>query len=691
MNPLKQKLTIGSRDSQLAKAQVKEVFDLLAQKGVRPNYTFTTYHTQGDKDKITSLTTNPADDFFTDTLDKAVLSGEIDVAIHSAKDLPQHLKEGLSIFALTPSLDETDAFVGRARLSKLKKGAKIGTSSLLRKQTVERQFPHLKVVDIRGTIQERIAQIESGRVDGVIIATCALKRLGLSHLIKEILPYEATPLQGQLAVVGKTGDQRLKELFMPIDVRLTFGKVKLVGAGPGDPELISVKAIKALKEADVVFYDYLIDKTLLKYAFKAEKIYVGKRKGAHALPQMELCKMLREKAAQGKNVVRLKGGDPLVFGRGAEEITYLQSYHIQVEVIPGISSATGLPSVLGIPLTARGISSSVAFISGHSEAEDRKHPTPVSIPKVDTVIFLMGITKLNIIVKSLSAAGWSKRTPVVVISQGTMPMEKVVSGTITDIETLVTKANLQQPALIVAGKIVDFYKAREILKENILYLGTNPKQYRHSGNIIHLPMIEITAKKMSKQTIRRMLANLDKYHLILLTSRFGVRYFFDILKEEKYPIAQLRKIDFAVIGAATARKLREFHIEPNVIACSETSQGLLEVLTQKYNLKRMNILFPRSALTNPFLKKELTKRGAKVKEWAVYENTKPAKRNLPRIPIHKIIFTSPSTVKNFLKDYGTIPTSWKILCKGPVTGGALRKAGYDSDILMDEMQGSCHE
>ena len=686
-----QNLTIGSRNSQLAQVQVREVFDLLAQKGVRSNYSPVTFKTKGDKDKVTSLTTNPADDFFTDTLDMAVLSGKIDIAIHSAKDLPQHLREGLSIFALTQSLDETDAFVGCARLSRLRKGAKIGTSSLLRKAAIEREFPHLKVVDIRGTIQERIAQIESGRVDGVIIATCALKRLGLVYLIKEILPYEATPLQGQLAVVGKTSDQGLREIFMPIDVRLTFGKVNLVGAGPGDPELISVKAIKALKEADVVFYDYLIDKQLLQYAFKAQKIYVGKRKGAHTLPQIELCRMLREKAARGKNVVRLKGGDPLVFGRGAEEVTYLQSYHISVEVIPGISSATGLPSVLGIPLTARGISSSVAFISGHSEAEDRHKPKAVVVPKVDTVVFLMGITKLNIIIKSLLAAGWSKQTPLVVISQGTMPKEKIVSGTIADIKKLVIKADLKPPALIVAGKTVDFYKAREVLKENILYLGTNQKQYWHLGNIIHLPVISITAKKMSDQAISRMLANLDKYQLILLTSRFGVKYFFEILKKKKYPIARLRQVDFAVIGEATTRKLREFHVEPNVIACSETSEGLLEVLVKKYSLKKMSILFPRSALTNPFLKKELTKRGAKVHEWAVYENTKPPKRNLPRIPIHKIIFTSPSTVKNFLKDYGTIPASWKILSKGPVTGWALRKAGYDSDILMDALHWSSHE
>lgn len=685
------KIKVGSRVSRLAQIQVKEIFSLLSRKATHLDYTLLTYQTKGDKDKMTSLVSNPADDFFTDTLDQALLSHEIDVAVHSAKDLPQNLKEGLTIFALTASLDETDAFVGKGKLSELKAGAKVGTSSLLRRQMIKDQYPYLEMVDIRGTIEERLAQIKQGKLDGVIVATCALKRLGLEDLIREILPYATTPLQGQLAVVGRAASEELRELFMPIDIRLGYGKVALVGAGPGDPEFISIKAIKALKEADVIFYDYLIDKELLKYARTAEKIYVGKRKGEHTLPQIELCQMLKEKAVQGKDVVRFKGGDPLIFGRGADEISYLQSYHIPVTVVPGISSATGLPSSLGIPLTARGISPSVAFLSGHRDAEDSGQTELIDIPKVETVVFLMGITKLAVIAKSLLAAGWPKETPIIVISQGTTPQERRVLGTIQDIEQRVAQANLSFPALIVVGQTVKFYKKQEAVPENLLYLGTNPERYRSLGHIIHLPMIEITPRKLPAKIITRLLTDLDKYQLIILTSRFAVQYFLKILMKRNNLMAKLRKIDFAVIGGETAQALREFDIESKIVATPETSQGLLRALVERYDLRKMNILFPRSALLNPFLKKKLAQKGASVKELAVYDNKKPAKRDLPRFPIHKILFTSPSTVKNFIEHYGTIPLRWQILSKGPLTSQALKKAGYDSEMLIDNKGGNGEE
>ena len=289
--------------------------------------------------------------------------------MHSAKDLPQKLNDGLSIYALTSSPDETDAFVGAKSFYELKDGAKIGTSSLIRQEQVKKLNPKVKIVDIRGTIEERIQLVDQGVCDGIIVATIALKRLGLENKITDIMPWEGAALQGQLAVVGRSDDEELKSLFSAIDVRREYGNVCLLGAGPGDPDLITVKGVNALKKAECVFYDYLAHKDLLKYAQQAEQVYVGKRKGAHALPQKELSKLIRMKAAEGKNVVRLKGGDPLMFGRGAEEIEYLRSYHINVHVIPGVSSATAIPSSLGVPLTARDVSSSVAFVSGHGKEE----------------------------------------------------------------------------------------------------------------------------------------------------------------------------------------------------------------------------------------------------------------------------------------------------------------------------------
>ncbi len=671
----------GSRRSRLAVAQVEEIILLLKKSGVCLKHERVTFDSSGDQDKTTPLTSNPADDFFTDSLDEALLNKKIDIAIHSAKDLPKDLRKGLEVFALTKSLDETDAFVGRSKLSKLKPGSRIGTSSLLRRESIKAINPSVRLVDIRGTINERLNLLSEGKIDGLIVATCALKRLGLMKHIQEILPFAATPLQGQLAVVGRAADFSLKKVLSTIDVRKKYGKVTLVGAGPGDPELITLKGMEALKNADAVFYDYLADSQLLKYAKKAKKIYVGKRKGEDTLPQSELSKLLRQRAEQGQNVVRLKGGDPLIFGRGGEEIEYLRAFHIPVEVIPGVSSATGIPSSLGLPLTARGISSSVAFISGHGEDERNKQAQPISIPKTDTIVFLMGLTKLPLIVESLSKCGWPGETPIVIISKGTRPDEKIISGFLENIEQSASKAHLEPPALIIAGQVVKFWK-NNANNDRILYLGTNAKKYSGLGNIVHLPLLKIEAVSFSKEEREKLKKELSSYDGIIFTSRFAIESFFEII-----PAAFLKKMKhliFATIGEGTARALKSHGIQSTIVAAEETSQGLLKAMVNAVNVKGKKFLFPRSSLPNPYLRDELTKKGAFVKELTVYRNTKPAKADFSFRQIGKVIFTSPSAVKNFLEDYGAIPSDWQIFAKGLVTQAALKSHGYESEVFVYE-------
>jgi uroporphyrinogen III methyltransferase/synthase len=675
---MNKKIKVGSRQSPLALVQVKEIFSLFEKAGLPVDYELVTFATAGDKDKTTPLTVQGQDDFFTDTLDQALLDKKIDIAIHSAKDLPQNIREGLSIYALTEALDTTDAFVGRVKFAQLKVGARVGTSSLVRQQGLKDLNPNIQAVDIRGTIEERIKLVDEGKCDGVIVATCALKRLGLANRITDILPWEPMPLQGQLAVVGRRDNPIVREMFAAIDVRTNYGKVKLVGAGPGDPDLITVKAIKALQTADCIFYDFLAHKDLLDYAPYAEKVYVGKRKGEHSIPQAELSKLLKEKALSGKNVVRLKGGDPLIFGRGADEITYLRSYHISVEVIPGISSATGIPSGLAIPLTARGVSSSVAFVSGHGEDETHDQANElIEIPKTDTIVFFMGLTKIGLIVKSLIKAGWKTSVPMIVISKGTRVEERIVAGNLGNIEQLVAAAKLEPPVLMIAGPTVNFYKPQAQAK--ILFLGTNPEKYKALGKIIPHPMIEISSAKLDNALIEKTLRPLSKYQIILFTSRFAVKHFFELLEKENIP-RDFIGIDVAVIGEDTAWALAQYGFKAKVMAEDETSEGMLMALEDAYDLKGKKILFPRSSLENPYLRENLRKLGAEVLELAVYENIKPAKRPLPSETIDKVFFTSPSTVRNFLEDYGTIPPEWKILSKGPHTKQALEKAGYKDQV-----------
>ena len=671
-------IKIGSRGSALAKAQVNEVCALLREKGIQADFDKVTYTTQGDKDKTTALAINKQDDFFTDTLDAAILGHDIDVAVHSAKDLPQKLRKGLSLFALTVSLDDTDAFVGRKSISKLPPGAKIGTSSEFRQRAVKELRADADVVDIRGTIEERLQLIEQGVCDGIIVATVALKRLGLDSLIKDIMPWEAAALQGQLAVVGREDDTALKELFSSIDIRRHYGCVYLVGAGPGDPDLITIKGVQALKAAQCIFYDYLTNKELLNWAPQAEKIYVGKRKGEHTLKQEELSKMIRLKAMQGKRVVRLKGGDPLIFGRGAEEIAYLRSYHIPVSVIPGVSSATAIPSSLGIPLTARDISSSVAFISGHGQGESGAALKPVEIPNVETIVFLMGLTKLAVILESLAAAGWTAQTPILIVSKGTCEGEVVLAGTLETIEQKVSEQRPEPPALIIVGETVKFWDEGQYRRGITLYTGTNPQQFKLLGKILHLPMIHLQQAALKPAIVNRLIDDLDQCDMVIFTSRFAVTSFFHILDGRHDDLHRLREKDFIVIGKNTAQALRQYHLEPALISSIETSEGLLEAIVNRYDVRGKRILFPRSSLPNPLLHDALTKKGARVDQVAVYQNTKPPKRALPQEGIERIVFTSPSTVQNFLKDYGAIPGHWKIISKGPRTSRALREAGYSA-------------
>ena len=248
------------------------------------------------------------------------------------------------------------------------------------------------------------------------------------------------------------------------------GKVYLVGAGPGDPELITVKGYNILKEADVIFYDRLVNIELLK-DIKAKKIFVGKKKNIHYFSQDEINKQIVESAKQGKLTVRLKGGDPLIFGRGGEEIEILKKHNIEYEVIPGLSSSTAITSSMGLPLTHRGIAASFAVVTGHRKKGERS----AKIPKADTIVFLMGLSALSKIVNDLLKEGYSKDSTIAVISKGTLRDMRYISGSLSDIESKVNAEKLESPAIAVFGKVIGWYddiksqkeskKAKALIKE----------------------------------------------------------------------------------------------------------------------------------------------------------------------------------------------------------------------------------
>lgn len=273
------KIRVISRKSRLALLQVEEILSLLPPHINTEKIDISSW---GDCHKEISLLENPPADIFTRELDEAILNNRADIAIHSAKDLPFPLPQGLTVVAVTGGLTGSDSLVSRNHilLDKLPEGAKIGTSSHTRKKELLKLRPGLQVVSIRGTIEERLALVDNHTIDALIVATCALERLGLQNRITQILPFETHPLQGHLAVTAHEGNKFIKELLAPLDSRRQYGQVTLVGFGPGNPDLLTLAGEKAIKQADIIFYDDLIEKNYL-LSFEKELVYVGKRSGRH--------------------------------------------------------------------------------------------------------------------------------------------------------------------------------------------------------------------------------------------------------------------------------------------------------------------------------------------------------------------------------------------------------------------------
>lgn len=653
-------IKVVSRQSNLAIKQVEEVFNLLGNI----KYELLTLKSFGDNHKDISLLNDYIRaDFFTKELDEIILEEKADIAIHSAKDLPYPLPENLEIIALTPRADNSDSLVCKEdvsiKLSELPAGTVIGTSSAKRRQELESFNPHLTLKSIRGTIEERINQVDSGDYDAVIVATCALIRLGLENRITEILPFKTHPLQGALAIVAKKGRTDLKDLFKQIDTRINFGKVYLLGAGPGSPELMTIKGRKILENADIVYYDDLVDKDTLSIPMNTELVYVGKRKNVHAKEQDDINDLMLGSALEGKTVVRLKGGDPMIFAHGGEEIEFLQSNLIEVEVIPGISTANAVAALCKIPLTHREVASSVAFVSGHALYG-------LQIPTADTLVFYMAGTKIKSIAQKIIEQGWEECTPIALIYNVSMPDQQEFYYTLNEIAE--KDIQFPTPIIIIIGKVVDlkFKLAKEtITQERVLVTGLYSEPYKHLGRIIHTPLISIQPVENNKE-LSSVIAHLKEFDNILFTSRNTVHYFFEELFKQGKDSRTLSHLKIFSIGNTTSNELRKHGIKPDFQAIEEDSEGVIRLF--KDNDIKGNVLVPRSDLALEIIPKGLREIGLSVESVAAYRNTLPVQiEKIDLKTIDTLVFTSPSCVNNFLKIYNEIPKNKSIVVRGKTT------------------------
>jgi uroporphyrinogen III methyltransferase/synthase len=488
---------------------------------------------------------------------------------------------------------------------------------------------------------------------------------------------------------------------------MKVGKVYLVGAGPGDPGLITQKGLECLAQADVIIYDHLLDEGLLDWApRKAERLYVGKIASAHTREQVEINRLLVEKAKEGKVVVRLKGGDPFVLGRGGEEAEALVHNHIPFEVVSGVSSAVAVPAYAGIPVTHRGLASSFAVVTGHEDPT--KTGSSIDWEKlatgVDTLVFLMGTKNLPEIVTKLVKHGRPSDTPVAVIKDGTRPEQKVIAGSLKNIVDRVKKQRLEPPTITVVGEVVRlreklrWFDNRPLSGKRILVTRSRHQASvlskllsEHGAQSVELPTIDIQRTSDTRE-LAQAISNLARYQWILFTSVNGVESFFEQLHSSRLDSRALHGLKIGAIGPATAKTLEQKGIVADYCPDVYTTEGLIAGLKGR-DISGKRFLLPRANIVDQELTKALTQLGAEAHEIAVYK-TAPAKGIASRVKeifssgqIDVITFTSSSTVANFVAAFGKEDmeiTGAKVACIGPKTAETAARAGLKTDIMATE-------
>ena len=490
---------------------------------------------------------------------------------------------------------------------------------------------------------------------------------------------------------------------------MTQGKVYLVGAGPGDPDLITVKGRECLKKADVIVYDHLASGKLLKYIREdAETIYVGKQEGCHTLPQDEMNKLIVAKAKEGLVVVRLKGGHPFIFGRGGEEAEALAQAKVPFEVVPGITSAIAAPASAGIPLTHRKYAASVGFVTGH-EDPTKPHST-VDWSKlatgVDTLVILMGMKNLPEIAGQLIAAGRDPKTPVAVVRWGTTPQQTTLVGTLDTIAAQVEEAGLKPPAAIVVGEVVklrdtlNWFEKKPLFGKTVVVTRT-----REQASDLVARLSALGADCLECPTIRVVppedwapldaaIDCLDTYDWLVLTSVNGVSSFFGRLYQRGKDVRALRDIRTATIGPATQKRLLDFGLNSDIVPETYRAESIIEAFKSE-DMEGKKVLLPRAKEARPILPIEVRKMGATVDEIPVYrteerrENVDVLIERLEQGSIDIVTFTSSSTVRNFKaivppERFESLMEGTTIAVIGPITAGTARELGFKVDIEAED-------
>ena len=480
---------------------------------------------------------------------------------------------------------------------------------------------------------------------------------------------------------------------------MSKGMVYLVGAGPGASDLVTVRGKELIKQCDVLVYDYLVYNELLTWTKPGcIKAYVGKRSGFHSKPQEEIEKLLIDYAQEGLMVVRLKGGDPFIFGRGGEEADALLKSGITFEIIPGVTASVGTAAYLGIPLTHRNDSSAVVLVTGHEDPQ--KAETVIDWEKYAklgaTLCIYMGVTKIDKISEQLLRAGMSPKTPVAIVRWATLPTQKSCIGKLGTISKTVVDADLKPPAMIIVGDVVkdaprhSWFEKKPLFGKRVAITRTRRQSselmhrlHQLGAEVLELPLIKVSSA-VDEEVKEEVFAELGSYDWIVFSSPNGVRFFFDAFFDEFKDVRSLGFLRIAAVGPSTANEINKLHLDVEVLPEKHTGAELGQALIDTGSIEHAKVLIVKGNQGSDDLIKLLEEKRAIVDRIEVYKteatdlSQNAAAEKFRKLGAHGITFTSGSTVRSFVKQAkalqrakdAEIPKTFSI---GPVTSKVMKE------------------
>ena len=674
---------VGTRPSKLAITQAEGALKKIECTLVPHRFEIKAIKTKGDLDLKTSLLESP-NDFFTDALDAALLNGDIDCAIHSAKDLPDKIIPEIDWFWLPSREDPRDAIVLREEdsIENISATPIFGISSERRANYVTKYFPSAIQKPIRGNIEERLRQLDDGDFDAIIMAAAALNRLNMQSRIKKVIPEEQLEVpdgQGFLAITFRRNDkrfQKIRSLFTP--------SVIIAGAGVGHRDLCTVSTIQALKRCEICLYDSLMDQRLLDYLpDNAEAIDVGKRCGAHSKEQHEITHLLCQYARRSKRIVRLKGGDPGIFGRLAEETEALEDLSLAYYVIPGISALQAATTGTGMLLTRRNLSRGFIALTPR-EAAGKIAPCGKIYKSSLPTLYYMAIKAMEPITKELLDDGVNPKTPVAVIYNAGARDQEIIQTSLENLPEHGRESCINKPGLILIGEnsTYKYNKTFGALEgARILLTCSNALQQRASdlvhdygGIPISFPLIQL------KPRFDCALHKKDT-DWIIISSPSSARAYLEIIEFQKIDYRSIPKI--MVCGQETANVFELHGIHVDVKPDKNYSAEALIKEAKKILKKGHNILRLRSDKAGPNIAKALRETGANVTDTILYDNHPIIYDDLPNYDM--IFFASSSGVENFITKWGIAILRQKtVIAIGKPTAKTLEKNNVKSYIIAKE-------